>query len=157
MTAGSVIIKNKTGSVSVDLTGSAGVHFVGYNPLIIIPIPADVATPTTWGGAESWDLKMLTDNIIISFALGYTGVTARDALGANFGTGVPASDFEKLRYLFKYDTDRKQLTVGTNASPIWCVITNLDVNIPPGTLDSNGKMSSDNCSMTLTVVNQDAA
>jgi hypothetical protein len=150
MSAGSVIITDSADGNSVNLTKSASVRFTGNNPLNIIPVPADASSADTIGGAEAMDFKMMTDNIIITFKLGFTGVDADDALGA-FDMATPDSHFEKLRYLFKYDTGKKKLTIG--ATVFWVVISNLDIPIDQGTLDASGKLSSENCTMTLTVVN----
>jgi hypothetical protein len=150
MSAGAVTITDSADGNSVTLTKSASVRFSGNNPLIIIPVPADASSSDTIGGAEAMDFKMMTDNIIITFKLGFNGNDTDDALGS-FNMTTPSSHFEKLRYLFKYNTNKKKLTLGSTV--FWVVISNLDIPIDQGSLDSNGKLACDNCTMTLTVVN----
>jgi len=151
MSAGSVIITDSADGNSVDLTKTAGVRFSLNNPLIIIPVPTDASSADTIGGAEAMDFKMLTDNIILTFDLGFSGNDTNDAFGA-FDMATPSSHFEKLRYLAKYDTGKKKLTIG--ATVLWVVISNLDIPIEAGgSIDAAGKLACKGCTMTLTVVN----
>jgi hypothetical protein len=150
MSAGVVKITDSADGNSVDLTKTASVRFTGNNPLIIIPVPTDASSSNTDGGAEAFDLKMMTDNIIITFKLGLSGNDTNDILGS-FNMVTPSSHFEKLRYLYKYNTNKKKLTLG--ATVFWVVISNMDIPIEAGTMDPNTKLASDNCTMTLTVVN----
>lgn len=149
MTLTTVTLTDSTGTYTATLnaagTASCGVEFQGNNPLIIIPVPADASSTSTSGGAESINLKMLTDNIIINFKL-------YDTIGSYSATS-PTTTFEKLRYMFKYDGGTKTLVIGS--ATFYVVMSNLNVQ-----LEMDQSYGSDNYlagvpgTMTLTVVNR---
>ena len=148
MTLTTVTLTDSTSTYTATLnaagTASCGIEFQGNNPLIVIPVPADVSSSNTEGGAETMNLKMMTDNIIITFKL-------FDTFGS-FAMAPPVTTFEKLRYMFKYDAGKKTLTIGAKTFSV--VISNLNV---PFDLDqsfgTDGYLAGITGTMTLTVVN----
>lgn len=148
MTLTTVTITDSTGSFTANLnlagTCSCGVEFQGNNPLIIIPIPADSSSSATSGGAEAINLKMLTDNIIVTFQL-------FDTFGT-FNMTSPATTFEKLRYMFKYDSGTKTFVIGSTT--FYVVISNFDVPFDmEQSFGADGYLAGVRGTMTLTVVN----
>jgi hypothetical protein len=151
MTLLTVTLTDSTGTITANLNSggpqgvSCGLEFQGNNPLILIPVPADSSSSTTSGGAESINLKMLTDNIIVTFSL-------FDTFGS-FNMTAPSTTFEKLRYMFKYDSGTKTLVVGSTT--IYVVISNLDIPIDmEQSFGADGYFAGVRGTMTLTVVNQ---
>ena len=150
MTLLTVTLTDSTGAYTANLNSggpqgvSCGIEFSGNNPLILIPVPADPTSSSTSGGAEAINLKMLTDNIIVTFSL-------FDLFGS-FNMTAPSTTFEKLRYMFKYDGGTKTLVVG---STTFCVvIANLDIPIDMDqSFGSDGYLAGVRGTMTLTVVN----
>lgn len=148
MTLTTVTLADSTGTFTAELnkagTASCGVEFQGNNPLIIIPVPADASATATEGGAEAMNLKMMTDNIIITFKLFDT-----------FGTlnmASPTTTFEKLRYMFKYDAGKKTLTIGSKTFSV--VMSNFNVSFDMETsFGTDGYLAGVPGTMTLTVVN----
>jgi len=148
MTLTTVTLTDSTSTYTAELnkagTSSCGVEFQGNNPLIIIPIPTDISSSSTEGGAETMNLKMMTDNIIITFQLFDT-----------FGTmsmAPPATTFEKLRYMFKYDAGKKTLTIGSKTLAV--VISNLNFSLDmERSFGADGYLAGVPGTMTLTVVN----
>ena len=148
MTLTTITLTDSTGGVVANLNvaggASCGVEFNGSNPLIVIPVPADSSSSATEGGAVSMNLKIMTDNIILTFQLFDT-----------FGTlnmSSPATTFEKLRYMFKFDPGQKVLTIGSKTFTV--VITNLSVTFgSEQSYGSDGYLAGVNGTMTLTVVN----
>jgi len=148
MTLTTVTLTDSSGTYTAELnkagTASCGVEFQGNNPLIVIPVPTDSTSTATEGGAEAMNLKMMTDNIIISFQL-------FDTFGT-FAMVPPVTTFEKLRYMFKYDSGKKTLVIGSKT--FYVVISNFNVSL---TMDQS--YGADNYlagvpgTMTLTVVN----
>lgn len=133
-----------TANLNLAGTCSCGVEFQGNNPLIIIPIPADISSTNTEGGAETMNLKMMTDNIIVTFQL-------FDTFGT-FAMAPPATTFEKLRYMFKFDSGKKTLTIGSKTFSV--VISNLNVSFDmEKSFGSDGYLAGVPGTMTLTVVN----
>jgi hypothetical protein len=148
MTLTTVTLTDSSGTYVAELnkagTASCGVEFQGNNPVIIIPVPADVSATATEGGAESMNLKMMTDNIIINFKL-------FDTFGT-FAMAPPATTFEKLRYMFKYDPGKKTLVIG--AKTFYVVISNLNISFDmEQSFGTDGYMAGVPGTMTLTVVN----
>ena len=148
MTLTTVTLADSTGTITATLnaagTASCGVEFQGNNPLIIIPVPADASATATEGGAEAMNLKMMTDNIIISFQL-------FDTFGT-FAMAPPVTTFEKLRYMFKYDPGKKTLVIGSKT--FYVVMSNM--NIPfdmEKSFGADGYLAGVAGTMTLTVVN----
>ena len=148
MTLTTVTLTDSSGTITATLnaagTASCGVEFVGNNPLIVIPVPTDVSSTATEGGAVSMNLKMMTDNIIITFQL-------FDTFGT-FNMASPSTTFEKLRYMFKFDSGKKTLTIGSKTFSV--VISNLSV---PFSMDqsygTDSYLAGVRGTMTLTVVN----
>jgi hypothetical protein len=152
--ADQVKLTDKSGALSVDLTSAKGVNVtrVISNPLIIITIPADPDNPTTEGGAEPIDLKMLSDRITLSFKL-TDGVRYHGMENSSYATAETTyTDYEKLVVLTKFDLDKKKLYVGEYASPLWVVIENFTAPLKAG-----GKDFMEGCSLTLSVVNADSS
>jgi len=115
------------------------------NPLIIIPVPTDASSSTMSGGAESINLKMMTDNIIVTFQL-------FDLFGS-FNMTAPSTTFEKLRYMAKYDGGIKTLVIGSTT--LYVVIANLDISLESEqSFGADGYLAGVRGTMTLTVVNQ---
>ena len=150
MTLLAVTLTDSTGAYTANLNSggpqgvSCGIEFSGNNPLILIPIPADPTSSSTSGGAEAINLKMLTDNIIVTFSL-------FDLFGS-FNMIAPSTTFETLRYMFKYDGGTKTLVVGSTT--FYVVIANLDIPIDmEQSFGSDGYLAGVRGTMTLTVVN----
>jgi hypothetical protein len=151
MTLLTVTLTDSTGGVTANLNSggpqgvSCGLEFQGNNPLIIIPVPTDSSSIATSGGAEAINLKMLTDNIIINFKL-------FDLFGS-FNMITPTTTFEKLRYMFKYDSGTKALIIGSTT--FYVIISNLDIPIDmEQSFGADGYLAGVPGTMTLTVVNQ---
>lgn len=150
MTLLTVTLTDSTGAYTANLNSggpqgvSCGIEFSGNNPLILIPVPADSSSSSTSGGAEAINLKMLTDNIIVTFSL-------FDLFGS-FNMTAPSTTFETLRYMFKYDGGTKTLVVGSTT--FYVVIANLDIPIDMDqSFGSDGYLAGVRGTMTLTVVN----
>ncbi len=148
MTLTTVTLADSTATYTAELnkagTASCGVEFQGNNPLIVIPVPADVTSSNTEGGAEAMNLKMMTDNIIITFEL-------YDTFGT-FAMAPPVTTFEKLRYMFKYDSGKKTLTIGAKTFSV--VISNLNIPLDmERSYGTDGYLAGVRGTMTLTVVN----
>ena len=150
MTLLAVTLTDSTGAYTANLNSggpqgvSCGIEFSGNNPLILIPVPADPTSSSTSGGAEAINLKMLTDNIIVTFSL-------FDLFGS-FNMTAPSTTFEKLRYMFKYDGGTKTLVVGSTT--FYVVIANLDTPIDSEqSFGADGYLAGVIGTMTLTVVN----
>ena len=150
MTLLAVTLTDSTGAYTANLNSggpqgvSCGIEFSGNNPLILIPVPADPTSSSTSGGAEAINLKMLTDNIIVTFSL-------FDLFGS-FNMTAPSTTFEKLRYMFKYDGGTKTLVVGSTT--FYVVIANLDIPFDmEQSFGSDGYLAGVTGTMTLTVVN----
>jgi hypothetical protein len=151
MTLLTVTLTDSTGGVTANLNSggpqgvSCGIEFSGNNPMVVIPVPTDSSSITTSGGAEAINLKMMTDNIIVTFQL-------FDLFGT-FSMISPSTTFEKLRYMFKYDAGTKALVIGSTT--FYVIIANLDI---PFTMDqsfgADGYLAGVIGNMTLTVVNQ---
>jgi len=148
MTLTTITLTDSSGTYTAELnkagTASCGVRFSLNNPLIIIPVPADVSATATEGGAETMNLKMMTDNIILSFQL-------FDTFGS-FAMAPPATTFEKLRYMSKYDSGKKTLVIGSKT--FYVVISNLDIDLDADrSYGTDGYLAGIPGTMTLTVVN----
>ena len=150
MTLLAVTLTDSTGAYTANLNSggpqgvSCGIEFNGNNPLILIPVPADPTSSSTSGGAEAINLKMLTDNIIVTFSL-------FDQFGS-FNMTAPSTTFETLRYMFKYDGGTKTLVVGSTT--FYVVIANLDIPFDmEQSFGSDGYLAGVQGTMTLTVVN----
>ena len=150
MTLLTVTLTDSTGAYTANLNSggpqgvSCGLDMQGNNPLILIPVPADPTSSSTSGGAEAINLKMLTDNIIVTFSL-------FDQFGS-FNMTAPSTTFETLRYMFKYDGGTKTLVVGSTT--FYVVIANLDIPIDmEQSFGSDGYLAGVRGTMTLTVVN----
>ena len=150
MTLLTVTLTDSTGAYTANLNSggpqgvSCGIEFSGNNPLILIPVPADPTSSSTSGGAEAINLKMLTDNIIVTFSL-------FDAIGT-FNFASPTTTFEKLWYMFKYDGGTKTLVLGS--ATFYVVIANLDTPIDSEqSFGADGYLAGVTGTMTLTVVN----
>ena len=148
MTLITITLVDSTGTYTANLnlagTCSCGVEFQGNNPLIIIPVPTDSSSSATSGGAEAINLKMMTDNIIVTFQL-------FDTFGT-FNMTAPTTTFEKLRYMFKYDPGTKVLTIGSTT--FYVVISNFDVSFDmEQSFGADGYLAGVRGTMTLTVVN----
>jgi hypothetical protein len=148
MTLTTVTLTDSSGTYTAELnktgTASSGVRFSGNNPLIIIPVPADVSATATEGGAETMNLKMMSDNIIVTFQL-------YDTFGT-FAMAPPATTFEKLRYMFKYDSGKKTLVIGSKT--FYVVMSNLDIDFDmERSFGADGYLAGVPGTMTLTVVN----
>jgi len=151
MTLTTVTLTDSTGAVTANLNNggpqgvSCGVEFSLNNPLIIIPVPTDASSSTMSGGAESINLKMMTDNIIVTFQL-------FDQFGS-FNMTTPSTTFEKLRYMSKYDGGIKTLVIGSTT--LYVVIANLDISLESEqSFGADGYLAGVRGTMTLTVVNQ---
>lgn len=148
MTLTTITLTDSTGTYTATLnaagTASCGVEFQGNNPLIIIPVPADLSATATEGGAETMNLKMMTDNIILHFQL-------FDTFGT-FATAPPVTTFEKLRYMFKFDAGKKTLVIGSKT--FYVVMSNLNVSYDINqSFGADGYQAGIPGTMTLTVVN----
>lgn len=148
MTLITVTLVDSSGTYTANLnlagTCSCGVEFQGNNPLNIIPVPTDSSSSATSGGAEAINLKMMTDNIIVTFQL-------FDTFGS-FNMTAPTTTFEKLRYMFKYDPGTKVLTIGSTT--FYVVISNFDVPFDmEQSFGTDGYLAGVRGTMTLTVVN----
>ena len=150
MTLTTVTITDSSGTYTANLNSggpqgvSCGMEFQGNNPLIIIPVPADVSATATEGGAETMNLKMLTDNIIVNFKL-------FDQFGS-FAAAPPVTTFEKLRYMFKYDPGKKTMVIGSKT--FYVVISNLNIPLDmEQSFGADGYLAGVQGTMTLTVVN----
>jgi len=133
-----------TAYLNLAVTSSCGVEFSLNNPLIIIPVPTDASSSAMEGGAETMNLKMLTDNIVINFEL-------FDTFGT-FATAPPATTFEKLRYMSKFDGGKKTLTIGSKTFSV--VISNLNISFDMDkSYGTDGYLAGVKGTMTLTVVN----
>jgi len=147
MTLTTVTLTDSSGSYTANLnlagTCSCGIEFQGTNPLILNPVPTDPTNPNMAGGAETMNLKMLTDNIIVTFEL-------FDTFGS-FNMATPTTTFEMLRYMFKYDGGKKALVIG--ATTFYVVISNLDVPFDmEQSFGSDGYLAGVRGTMTLPVV-----
>jgi hypothetical protein len=150
MTLATVTLTDSSGTIVANLNSggpqgtSCGVEFQLNNPLIVIPVPADASSTNTEGGAETMNLKMMTDNIIVTFQL-------FDLFGS-FNMAAPSTTFEKLRFMSKYDSGKKTLTIGAKTFTV--VISNLNI---PFEMDqsygADGYIGGVRGTMTLTVVN----
>lgn len=147
MTLTTVTLTDSTGAIVANLnvagTASCGVEFSLNNPLIIIPVPADSSSTGTEGGAESMNLQMMTDNIVVTFQL-------FDTFGS-FNMTSPGTTFEKLRYMSKFDAGKKTLTIGAKTFAV--VISNISVPFDETSMGSDGYLAGVRGTMTLTVVN----
>ena len=151
MTLLTVTLTDSTGAVTANLNSggpqgvSCGLDFSLNNPLIISSVPTDSSSTSPSGGAESINLKMMTDNIIVTFML-------FDTFGT-FNMTSPSTTFEKLRYMAKYDSGTKTLVVGSTT--IYVVISNLDIPIDmEQSFGADGYLAGVRGTMTLQVVNQ---
>ena len=151
MTLTTVTLTDSTGAYTANLNSggpqgvSCGMEFSLNNPLIIIPVPTDASSSTMSGGAESINLKMMTDNIIVTFQL-------FDLFGS-FNMTAPSTTFEKLRYMAKYDGGIKTLVIGSTT--LYVVIANLDISLESEqSFGADGYLAGVRGTMTLTVVNQ---
>jgi hypothetical protein len=138
----------ETAALTVDLTNkNVDITRDGTNPLILIPLPADSSSSSTAGGAEAFDLKMMSDTINIAFDL-------KDGLGYHRNTaGTVVTDYEKIYYLFKYDLEKKHFYWGESTqatTKFHVVITRVSITYQAGKKDFMPR-----CQMSLTVVNED--
>ena len=137
-----------TAALTVDLTNkNVDITRDGTNPLIIIPLPADSSSTSTAGGAEAFDLKMMSDTINVSFDL-------KDGIGVHYNTAATVvTDYEKIYYLFKYNLEKKHFYWGDSAAPttkFHVMITRVSITYSAGKKDFMPR-----CQMSLTVVNED--
>jgi len=147
MTLTTITLADSTATYTATLnaagTASCGVEFSLNNPLIVIPVPADVSATATEGGAEAMNLKMMTDNIILTFQL-------FDTFGS-FAMAPPVTTFEKLRYMSKFDSGKKTLTIGSKTFSV--VISNFNISFDENSMGADGYLAGVRGTMTLTVVN----
>jgi len=143
-----IYLKNSTDAIAVDLTNlNTEITRDGTNPLILIPLPADSSSSGTAGGAEAFDLKMMTDTINVSFDL-------RDGIGYHRNTSATVvTNYEKIYYLFKYDLEKKHFywgDSGQSTTKFHVVITRVAITYSAGKKDYMPR-----CQLSLTVVNED--
>ena len=142
-----IMLKDSTDTISVDMT-NMGVEITrdGTNPIIVIPLPADSSSSGTAGGAEAFDLKMMTDTINISFDL-------KDGIGYHYNTSATVvTNYEKIYYLFKYDMEKKHFYWGDSAYPttlFHVILQRVSISYSAGK-----KNYMPRCQLSLTVVNE---
>jgi len=86
---------------------------------------------------------MMTDNIILTFQL-------FDTFGS-FAMAPPVTTFEKLRYMSKFDSGKKTLTIGSKTFSV--VISNFNISFDENSIGADGYLAGVMGTMTLTVVN----